>query len=382
MKILYLVSGVGPDARGTAFIQELIFTLSKRGIKATIVTPVYFFHKNWGAWAKKQSNKHKVKIVAAKAPMWIQKRFLLHLYLSPIFITLAAMNLLRKEKIDLIHEFTSIPVVLLRTFIFKAVFKVPSVVSLCVYNKTILGRPFWIKLFNFAQYYLIPSRELIERLKSLNVDKKKIIYSPPGINLVPFKKKTNKSIARKSLGLPEKKIIFSYFGPLSFEKGVAEIIKAVQLVNKQFENKFLAVMSLLPSKGDREHQKIKREINNLSLPNLLIRERRIDVPTLLAASDCVILPQHTGHGTSIPPLSTIEALAAKKAIIATNILGNRELLKNISVLVPPKDPYSLARAIEEIIDERPQHPIKTTLNVFRIESSIKRHLRLYKTILS
>jgi len=62
MKVLFLVSGVGPNAWGTTYIQDLIFELSKKGVNSTILSPEYIHHTGWDNWAKKYS-RNNLKIV-------------------------------------------------------------------------------------------------------------------------------------------------------------------------------------------------------------------------------------------------------------------------------------------------------------------------------
>ena len=74
--------------------------------------------------------------------------------------------------------------------------------------------------------------------------------------------------------------------------------------------------------------------------------RRDDVPALLAASDLVVLPSlYEGL-----PLSLIEAMAARRPIVATDVGGTRELVRDgvDGLLVPSGDPAALARAIARL----------------------------------
>jgi glycosyltransferase involved in cell wall biosynthesis len=77
--------------------------------------------------------------------------------------------------------------------------------------------------------------------------------------------------------------------------------------------------------------------------------RRDDVPALLAACDLVVLPSlYEGL-----PLSLIEAMAARRPIVATDIGGTRELVRDRldGLLVPPGDPVALAAAIGRLRDD-------------------------------
>jgi len=385
MKVLYLVSGIGPPAGwGTEFIQNLIFELSKKRIKATIINPIYHHtHSDWKQWAKEQNKKYGVRIISFEVPKFIQKRFLLHLLATPFFTTFYIFKLLIKEKFDLIHEFSSTPIILFRAKLLRFFFRTPTVFTLSVYNNTLLGNFCWFKIFNFAKYYLIPSREIIKKLISMGISKNKIIFSPPGIPLNNFINKIDKITARKNLHLPTNKFIFSYFGSLTTEKGVNEILKASQLIPSHLHNKILICLFAI-WKGSTEHRDIKRAIKELNLHYLDFREKYIHIPTLLAASNAVIFPQRTGLGVTIPPISIIESLAADKKVILSDIPINAEFKKSKQCLfMPAGDSKQLAKIMEAILINRStSKPDKNLwrLNRFNLVKSIGLHLSVYKQI--
>ena len=77
---------------------------------------------------------------------------------------------------------------------------------------------------------------------------------------------------------------------------------------------------------------------------------RKDVPELLKASDIFVLPS-LFEGL---PLSIMEAMAARKPVIASDIGGVRELLKNgeTGILTPPGDIPALSTAITTLLINR------------------------------
>ena len=77
---------------------------------------------------------------------------------------------------------------------------------------------------------------------------------------------------------------------------------------------------------------------------------RQDVPDLLACADLLVLPS-LFEGL---PLSILEAMAAGKPVIATDVGGTSEVIEpeQTGLLVPPANPGALAGAIRRVLFDR------------------------------
>lgn len=76
---------------------------------------------------------------------------------------------------------------------------------------------------------------------------------------------------------------------------------------------------------------------------------RDDVPALLSACDVFVLPSLAeGH-----PLSVLEAMAAARPVVASDVGGTREAVENgeTGLLVPPADPVALADALHAVLGD-------------------------------
>lgn len=75
---------------------------------------------------------------------------------------------------------------------------------------------------------------------------------------------------------------------------------------------------------------------------------RTDVPHLLARADVVALPSlHEGMSNAV-----MEAMAAGRPVVASDVGGTAELLRDRGVLVPPADPGALAAGLERVLTDR------------------------------
>jgi glycosyltransferase involved in cell wall biosynthesis len=80
---------------------------------------------------------------------------------------------------------------------------------------------------------------------------------------------------------------------------------------------------------------------------------RADVPALLAAMDVFVLPSIKSDGV---PQSILQALAMRKAVIATAVGGIPEVVQHqrTGILVPPHDLQALAEAILYVLQHAGQ----------------------------
>lgn len=367
MKVIYFVSGISPPAGwGTEFIQKTAKLLAKKGVEITIVSPLFRnTKKDWQEWVKQMKESHNVAIVYSKAPKWIYNRLHFHVFLSPLFTTIEALKLFRKNNFDIVHEFSSTPTILIRSKIFKMIFGCKIVFTHSVFANNLLGKTFWYKLFNFADHYIVPSKSIISEMQKSGVNEERITYLLPGIDTKRFVVNKSKSTARNDLGIKTSDYVFSFFGSLTKEKGVIDILEAA----KQIKRKGVSIYLFGLWKGSSKHELLKNKIKQYNLPFVHVVDKHVDIPTVLAASDCILLPQQTGHGVTIPPISTIETIVSGTYLIATNVAGNDEVVNSTNgVLIPSKDPKSLAKQMLNALKNNQSKSNVQNLSKYSIEN--------------
>ncbi len=81
--------------------------------------------------------------------------------------------------------------------------------------------------------------------------------------------------------------------------------------------------------------------------DIIFAGKRPDIPEILAVTDLVVLPS-LFEGM---PLSVLEAMAAGKAVVATNVDGTAEVVQDgiTGYLVPPADSAALAKRILDLL---------------------------------
>jgi glycosyltransferase involved in cell wall biosynthesis len=165
----------------------------------------------------------------------------------------------------------------------------------------------------------------------------KVIY--PGVYIPPLSnRKTN----------PEKSVI-TYYGPLSKWRGVPELLHAFKKVVATHPNTELVLAG--PRTTDSQRQRFEKTLQSTISPNIRVIGYVNDVyRELLEPSAVVCLPFNV-VGVD-PPLTILEAMAAGKPVISTNIQGIPEMLTNekTGLLTEPSNVINLAGALNRLLD--------------------------------
>lgn len=208
----------------------------------------------------------------------------------------------------------------------------------------------------------------------------KHIYN--GINIKYYERAIASNLKkRKEFGLSKDDFVCATVGRLVPVKGHTYLIKAIQkVVNVIPEAKFLFV-------GDGElKSELLEEIKSLGLQeNVFLLGARRDIATTLSCINIFLLPSiNEGFGMVL-----IEAMAAKKPVIATNVGGIPEVVIDgkTGLLVPPKDPEAFSSAIiklynnPELSNRMGLAGYRRAKNVFSIEVTVRELGNLYSELI-
>ncbi len=183
---------------------------------------------------------------------------------------------------------------------------------------------------------------------------------------------------RRELGIDQKLLLVGMISRLSHPKIPQDLIRAASNLKKQQINAKYLIVGNGPLESD-----IDKLIKELELEDDFIRLGfREDIPELLSAIDVFVLPT-LWEGRS---MSILEAMAARKAIITTDIPANRELLENKkeAFLVPVRNVEALTAAIftlannPELLAEMGEIVKKKVLKYYTLDDSLRKTLEAYK----
>lgn len=150
---------------------------------------------------------------------------------------------------------------------------------------------------------------------------------------------------KNELGIVEKKKPIIGLGVrLSRQKGIEYLLDAVKLLKEDFPD----ILLLIAGEGElSEELRLKAERLNIT-DSVLFLGPRLDMNEILKVLDIYVLPS-IWEGL---PLVILEAMAASLPIVATDVGGNREVIREgeNGFLVRPKDSRALYLAIKKILD--------------------------------
>ncbi|MBN1592194.1 MAG: glycosyltransferase [Candidatus Coatesbacteria bacterium] len=207
-----------------------------------------------------------------------------------------------------------------------------------------------------------------------------IAVIPNGIDLSVFGSNSlDNDTAKRRLGLGTKPIVGTV-GSLRPDKGHKYLIEASRkILDTGIDCRFVIIGS-----GNLQAE-LEDQISKLGLVadvSLLGSQR--DIPELLSALDVFVLPSVSeGQGIAL-----VEALASGLLCIGSNVGGIPEVLDGgrAGILVPPKDPQALAKAIIEVLSNKERAmqlsaAAKERAKAFSIETCVAEYEKIYRQLI-
>jgi glycosyltransferase involved in cell wall biosynthesis len=264
--------------------------------------------------------------------------------------------------------------------------KVPCIVA-SVHNVYTIDRKFHRRLINNllarCTDTVVAVSETVKKdvltYDGLSEDKLRVIYN--GIDTDRFFN-LNGSLIRSKLGISSEAPVVGTVGRLTLQKGQKYLIDAVSALREKIPQILLLIVGDGPMRGELENH-----IRALGADkNTILLGTRRDIPQLLSAMDIFVLPSvWEGLGTAL-----IEAMAAGKAIIATDIPPFREIIntEKIGILVPARNSSAIASSIELLLGNKSfagtlgNNAQERAYSDFNITTTVDKYTNLYEDILS
>jgi glycosyltransferase involved in cell wall biosynthesis len=236
---------------------------------------------------------------------------------------------------------------------------------------------------HWVHYSIAVSSELARQLwEKLRIPREQITFIPNAVDTSRFASGGDGKSVRKLLGLSETDFVVGTIGRLTKQKGQSDLLNAFPaIVAKRPDSKLVIV-------GDGE---LRSELEALAMSigifeRVIFAGNRRDIPELLNAFDVFALPS-LWEGQ---PMVLMEAMAAGKVIVASNVGDNGTLLGSgeRGMLVDSGDVAGLADAIGRVATDptgAAEFGTKAqshALQAFSAASMVRRHEQVFSATLA
>lgn len=320
MKILQVIDSLPATSGGSRFVVNLCTKLSEKGIKVELLLidgkNSHFLEELLNQNIKvhklgRDTNRYNPKYIKLVSN-YLDKYDLIHIHIFPTSYIVALASLLNKNAAPIVFTEHS-------AFNRRAVNPILRHTENFIYSR-------------FSKAFAITPEVKNFLLNNLNVDEDKIKTIINGIDL--DKIALANPLARSNIGLTGTDIIILMAARFSKEKDYQTLIKALVHLPSQFK---------LIMCGDGEEKNDCQElVKSLGLNNrAFFLGNRPDIYSVMECSDINVLSSHyEGFGLSI-----VEAMAAKKPVIASNVEGMNKVVEGAGLLFEVGDDKQLAEYI-------------------------------------
>ncbi|MEC4686306.1 MAG: glycosyltransferase [Nitrospirota bacterium] len=236
----------------------------------------------------------------------------------------------------------------------------------------------WIRYF--GRIVAVSEGVKADMLKYL-VPEEKIRVIDNGIDLERFNREISAENLREEFGLNENSKVIGTIGNLGHEKAHGNLLKAAREVIEIHKS----VRFLIVGDGSLREYLMEEAVSLGIEDKIIFAGYRKDIPELLSLMDIFVLPS-IKEGL---PMVLLEAMAAKKPVIATRVGAVPKVLKDdAGILIEPGDIAGLRDAIIELMGNREEAEklavrgyIKLR-NEYSSQNMSKRYLGLYNELIS
>jgi glycosyltransferase involved in cell wall biosynthesis len=194
--------------------------------------------------------------------------------------------------------------------------------------------------------YVCVSRSVADFTRArLRLPEECVVVIPNGIDVERFASARPADLT--SLGVPAGRRAVTSIGRLERQKGVVELIEHSRSWMKRFPSHDLLVVGTGPLEAPLRALAEQSEIAS----RIHFAGWHADVPEILKASDLLVLPSRWEGMPNV----ILEAMAAGRAVVSTDVEGVRELLGDVAneQVVPKGNYVALAERVDSLLADEP-----------------------------
>ncbi len=296
-----------------------------------------------------------------------------------------------KEKFDIIHGFSSSPLLSYRTILPKLFNgKILGIHSIKSFSKYSGKKPQNFKYMNKLNSVITNLNLIKAHLESGGVLSQKINVVRSNIDEQKFFKmsKCEKQSLRNKHGFSDSKAVL-YYGPIVERKGINYLLTAFSQIEKEVRNCKLILAYKDAVIIDTHLHNVKKYASSLGInpSNLFFVAPGVKIEDYVNFADVVVLSYPELIGTEGNPSCVLESMACGTPVVTSDLPELREFLTDDEVyFAEPKNPESIAEKIIEVFENRGlrEKKIKNSLEKvkdFYTEKIADEHLKLYEDLL-
>ncbi len=217
----------------------------------------------------------------------------------------------------------------------------------------------------------------------IGVKPSKLIVIHSGTDCDKFNPNVCGEEIRKEFNIPNDAKVICKIANYSYWKGFNCFLDACKTVTKDADKIHFLIVG-----NQTNNAELSKEVKDRGLEHkTTIAGFRDDIPQIIAASDILINASIDGEGISG---AIREALSMEKPVVATDVGGNAEIVKNYEtgILVEPKNSFAISEAIMYFIKnpgeakKMGQAGRKTVSENFSVDAMVSRHEKVYEELLN
>ncbi len=281
------------------------------------------------------------------------KRFVYNLYQIPYLIrsALGLKKIIRKYRVDLVYSLTS---VIFDGALAAALANIPHVWHV---HEAIggdlrfsLGTELARKLIaRFSNIIIVPSKAIGEAYLQLSDSVQKVRVVHNGVDFKQYDGDVDVMRLRQEIGIPISAQLVGIVGQIVPRKRYEDFLSAAAIIQQTLSSSFFLVVGGGQDVSEYEHI-VKKLSQELGLTERIIWLGFCNrIHEILRAMDILVFPSEEEPFGRV----AIEAMAARKPVVATNVGGLPEIVVDgeTGFLVPPRSPQKLAQSILRILNE-------------------------------
>jgi len=194
-------------------------------------------------------------------------------------------------------------------------------------------------------------------------------------------------VLARRLGLTGKTVL-AFFGSFYFYEGLHLLLRALSLLLRRQTD-----LTILLVGGGPEESNLRRMAMDLGVGENVVFAGRVaheEMQRYYDLAELFVFPRVSMRLTEVvTPLKPLEAMAQERIVVASNVGGHRELIRDreTGYLFPPNDPEVLAEGVSAALADRPSWPRIRARAIEFIDSerswrhSVARYAEVYARVL-